>query len=190
MGPAPGLAMKRQEKRSKVGPLAPGPGALQLQQQCQDSAVLLSPRCVSGERSQAGFSQRTACPRRVGHATLPTINGSLCNKQGESCFANVAELSLLHAAAKHLSMRLNKNGSVLGADPGDSELPRACQTALQTGRAEGPAACEAPSSPASLVGKGLSCLEFHFHRPTENGAGAGGLSVCQGLAQIPRERSS
>lgn len=67
-----------------------------------------SPSSVPGERSSHGCGG--------GHATLPTINGSLWNKQEESCFANAAELSLHNAAAEQLAAELNKDGSVLGAD--------------------------------------------------------------------------
>lgn len=68
-----------------------------------------SPSSVPGERSSHGCGG--------GHATLPTINGSLCNKQEESCFANAPELSLHNTAWRSIPPpRLNKAGSVSGAD--------------------------------------------------------------------------
>lgn len=89
-------------------PLAAEADSQPLSGYSRGAGVRPSPSSVPGEHSLHGCSG--------GHATLPTINGSLCNKQEESCFANAAELSLHNTAAKHLSAGLNKDGSVLGAD--------------------------------------------------------------------------
>lgn len=88
-------------------------------------ARALAERRGSNPRTAAASPHRLGC---AGHATLPTINGSLCNKQEESCFANAAELSLHNTAAKHLSAGLNESGSVSGAD-GSRERAEARQPA-------------------------------------------------------------
>lgn len=106
---------------------------------------LPEPLRVPGERCSHGCGG--------GHATLPTINGSLCHKQEESCFANAAELSL--PTTEHPSAGLSREGSALGHTELDKERPLCaapCSPSHRTGGSGGDVAIESKQQQGTCVG--------------------------------------